>query len=55
MEQHLEAKSERLSTSSSSSVALASGNFALNLSANLKHHFYVRFYQMYFVHICSAK
>lgn len=39
MEQHLEAKSERLSTSSSSSVSVASGNCALNLSVSLKDHF----------------
>lgn len=39
MEQHLEAKSERLPTSSSSSVAAASGNFARNRSASLKENF----------------
>lgn len=44
MEQHLEAKSERLSISPWSSRALASGSCAFNCSASLKDHVYVKFY-----------
>ena len=55
MEQHLEAKSERLSISPWSSRALTSGNFALNRSASLKNHIYVRFPYLYFINLSHTK
>lgn len=55
MEQHLEAKSERFLTSSSSSVSVASGHFPLSRSASLKGQFCVRFYSVYFINTSTAK
>ena len=55
IEQHLEAKSESLATSSWRSVSVASENFPLSLSASLKGQFYVKFYQTYSINMSSAK